>query len=118
VLKKSAFRKLIFLPWTISVLLLCIGSLINFHQNRIWHKPLLPEFVGYKRDNEKRSVAADLPSLSHPNHFHLIVSDAVLNPANARLIFYIIAFVPVSYQILPPVIPVPVIHGLRAPPVA
>lgn len=45
------------------VLFLCIqalavgviifGSLINFHQYKIWGKPLIPAFTGYKRDVEK-----------------------------------------------------------------
>ncbi|MCX6243735.1 MAG: hypothetical protein NTU98_03440 [Bacteroidetes bacterium] len=57
-------RKLIFLPWAISVAILCIGSLINFHQYRIWHKPLMPEFVATKRESEKSLKTLDLHSFS------------------------------------------------------
>lgn len=32
---------------------LSVGSLVNFHQYKIWGKPLLVEMIGYKRDNEK-----------------------------------------------------------------
>jgi hypothetical protein len=39
----------------IAVAIICFGSLINFHQYKIWGKPLIPNFVGYKRDIEKYS---------------------------------------------------------------
>jgi len=44
---------------TVAAAILCFGSLINFHQYKIWGKPLIPTFVGYKRDVEKniRTVA-------------------------------------------------------------
>ena len=38
-----------------AVAIICLGSLINFHQYKIWGKPLIPNFVGYKRDIEKYS---------------------------------------------------------------
>jgi len=38
-----------------AVAIICFGSLINFHQYKIWGKPLIPNFVGYKRDVEKFS---------------------------------------------------------------
>jgi hypothetical protein len=40
------------LPWGVAALMLCIGSLINFHQYRIWHHPLLPQLVAHKKDIE------------------------------------------------------------------
>jgi hypothetical protein len=30
-----------------------IGSLVNFHQHKIWGKPLLPQFMCTKRDKEQ-----------------------------------------------------------------
>lgn len=36
-----------------AVALITLGSLINFHQYKIWGKPLIPQIVGYKRDLEK-----------------------------------------------------------------
>ena len=36
-----------------AVAIICLGSLINFHQYKIWGKPLIPQFVGLKRDVEK-----------------------------------------------------------------
>lgn len=42
--------RFVFLLWAISVCLLCVGSLINFHQNKIWGKPLISGFVAVKRE--------------------------------------------------------------------
>ncbi|MBL7138658.1 MAG: hypothetical protein ISS17_07790 [Bacteroidales bacterium] len=45
---------LIFLPvWIIPVLLITCGSLINFHQNRIWGKQLMPHSFVTPRDKTK-----------------------------------------------------------------
>jgi hypothetical protein len=51
-----------------AVAIICFGSLINFHQYKIWGKPLIPNFVGYKRDIEKYSKTASFSKLSHANH--------------------------------------------------
>ncbi len=45
---------LIFLPiWVIPVFLITFGSLINFHQNRIWGEQLLPYSFVTPRDKAK-----------------------------------------------------------------
>ena len=45
---------LIFLPiWIIPVFLITFGSLINFHQNRIWGKQLMPHSFVAPRDKAK-----------------------------------------------------------------
>jgi hypothetical protein len=45
---------LFFLPiWIIPVFLITFGSLINFHQNRIWGKQLLPYSFVTPRDKAK-----------------------------------------------------------------
>jgi len=45
---------LIFLPiWIIPVFLITFGSLINFHQNKIWGKQLLPYSFVTPRDKAK-----------------------------------------------------------------
>ncbi|MBE0646569.1 MAG: hypothetical protein IH596_02175 [Bacteroidales bacterium] len=45
---------LIFLPiWIIPVFLITFGSLINFHQNKIWGKQLLPYSFVTPRDKTK-----------------------------------------------------------------
>lgn len=53
-----------------AVAIICFGSLINFHQYKIWGKPLIPNFVGYKRDIEKYSKALSFSNLSR-DHQHL-----------------------------------------------
>lgn len=45
---------LIFLPiWIIPVFLITFGSLINFHQNKIWGKQLMPHSFVTPRDKAK-----------------------------------------------------------------
>jgi len=58
-----------------AVAIICLGSLINFHQYKIWGKPLIPNFVGYKRDIEKYSRTLSFSKLSREkqqlqNDFH------------------------------------------------
>ena len=51
--------------------IICLGSLINFHQYKIWGKPLIPNFIGYKRDVEKYSKTLSLSKYSSDNkQFH------------------------------------------------
>ncbi|MFZ4520365.1 MAG: hypothetical protein ACOYNC_01595 [Bacteroidales bacterium] len=50
-----------------AVAIICLGSLINFHQYKIWGKPLIPNFVGYKRDIEKYSKTLSYAKLSRDN---------------------------------------------------
>ena len=54
-----------------AVAIICFGSLINFHQYKIWGKPLIPNFVGYKRDIEKYSKTLSFSKLTRTNqHIH------------------------------------------------
>ncbi len=48
-----------------AVAIICFGSLINFHQYKIWGKPLIPNFIGYKRDIEKYSKALSFSKQGH-----------------------------------------------------
>jgi hypothetical protein len=43
-----------------------IGSLVNFHQHKIWGKPLIPELVFNKRDKEKSQVLQKQTRVSAP----------------------------------------------------
>jgi hypothetical protein len=52
-----------------AVAIICFGSLINFHQYKIWGKPLIPSFVGYKRDIEKYSKVLSFSKFSRNDHF-------------------------------------------------
>ncbi len=49
--------------WTISALMLCIGSLIHFHQWKIYHKPLVSDVVVTKREQE--NIVKDLSADNH-----------------------------------------------------
>ena len=50
---KIGFRFIFLVLIGISTSIITFGSLINFHQYKIWGKPLIPEFVGYKSDHDK-----------------------------------------------------------------
>jgi len=116
--RKSIFRKLIFLPWSISVFLLCTGSLINFHQYHIWHRPLLPEFVAYKRESEKMLDHVSLQNFSHPTPVHFILLDAVCSSVLEFRSCLDFVFQPDTFASCIPVLLKPGIHGLRAPPLS
>jgi len=47
---------------SLAVCIIVFGSIINFHQYKIWGKPLIPQFVGIKRDIDKATK-----DLSHGN---------------------------------------------------
>ncbi|MCX6248739.1 MAG: hypothetical protein NTW10_13525 [Bacteroidetes bacterium] len=116
--RKSILRKLIFFPLTIAAFLLCTGSLINFHQYRIWHRPLILEFVAYKRDSEKTAGQFGVKDFAHPNPVHFISLDAIFSsfvefPACS------VRFSPVlTFSSRIPELLRHGIHGLRAPPLA
>ncbi|MEI8005238.1 MAG: hypothetical protein WCI48_03455 [Bacteroidota bacterium] len=38
---------------SLAICIIVFGSIINFHQYKIWGKPLIPQFVGIKRDIDK-----------------------------------------------------------------
>jgi hypothetical protein len=113
--RKSTFRKLIFIPLTIAAFLLCTGSLINFHQNRIWHKPLLPELVADKRDSEKILKNLSQTFTSHPAQVPFILYNAICSPK-----FDLLASSESAFQTRILSFPVPAISpgsfSLRGPP--
>ncbi len=46
-------RKIFVFLWAVSVLWIMTGSLINFHQYKIWKRPLNIQLIAVKRDKEK-----------------------------------------------------------------
>ena len=67
------FKPFLFL-WAVAILWICIGSLVNFHQHKIWGTPLLPELLYAKRDKEQsvditKLITQDIPK--HHNPFTL-----------------------------------------------
>jgi len=52
----SVLRKLILLGWALAVVWIYLGNLVNFHQNRIWGKQLIPVACYSTRAKEKDST--------------------------------------------------------------
>jgi len=69
-------KAILFFMMGIAVAILSVGSLINFHQYKIWHKPLIPKLIGYKRDNEKMTKVVLLTKTFKENNLiNKIASD-------------------------------------------
>jgi hypothetical protein len=63
-MKISAGTKRAFiLFWAASIAWIYIGLLVNFHQHRIWHRELIPQFLAAKSHTEK-SLKAFIPGKS------------------------------------------------------
>jgi len=54
---------------SLAIAIIVFGSLINFHQYKIWGKPLIPQFVGIKRDADKATKILSGDDLSLKNNF-------------------------------------------------
>jgi hypothetical protein len=101
--------------------IICLGSLINFHQYKIWGKPLIPQFVGIKRDVEKSTkeilaAKSDIGSTLFQKQFNTLPGHlpvACFRHSCGTGIFIILDL---SAKV-PDAIP-PGSSGLRAPPVA
>jgi hypothetical protein len=52
--------KLFILSWALAAFWLSAGSLVNFHQWKIWGKPLLPQAVMSKREQELSAKTLDI----------------------------------------------------------
>jgi len=52
----SVLRKMLLIGWAFAVLWIYVGNLVNFHQNRIWGKQLIP--VAYSSTRVKEKDAA------------------------------------------------------------
>jgi hypothetical protein len=104
-----------------AVAIICFGSLINFHQYKIWGKPLIPNFVGYKRDIEKYTKTISFSKLLRDrqhfqNDFHSadcdfsIDSHRILSGPGSLFIFNLCLATPVSNRVSS--------CGLRGPPIS
>jgi hypothetical protein len=49
----SVLRKFILIGWAVAVVWIYMGNLVNFHQNRIWGKQLIPVACSSTRSKEK-----------------------------------------------------------------
>jgi hypothetical protein len=117
-IRKSVLRKLILIPMLTSVFMLCTGSLINFHQYRIWHKPLMPELVAYKRDNEKAPAQINPHQHAFSAPCDLIPWLAGISTASHAVLLPSSHFTYSSFCRCAPPDRIITDHGLRAPPVA
>ena len=103
----------------VAVAIITLGSLINFHQYKIWGKPLIPNFIGYKRDIEKNARTFSIEKQSgNTGPDHSIGTDFVALIAGEQIpapYFRTIA----GYSCCDtPALPVPILAegGLRGPP--
>lgn len=64
----------------LAVSVISIGSLINFHQYKIWGKPLIREFDGIKRENDKSGKTLQVQQVS-VDHANFLTTTACLNNA-------------------------------------
>ena len=58
--------------WAAAILWIYVGSLVNFHQHKIWGKALLPQLLYAKRDKEhtidyNKLIKPDPPKDINPN---------------------------------------------------
>ncbi len=107
--------RFVFLLWAISVCLLCVGSLINFHQNKIWGKPLISGFVAIKREAD-HSVIKMSPD---DNGFHGFDSPDAVFISNQTFDCYPAFVVLLTTQDFPFIkLCATPPGGLRAPPVS
>ena len=104
----------------IAVAIICLGSLINFHQYKIWGKPLIPTFIGYKRDIEKYSKTFSYSKFSRNDHVtqqHFSGPDAVIAPEVVIVSYGTISSILTDYSREIPISFRTCSCGLRAPPV-
>jgi hypothetical protein len=85
-------KKIFFCLWAISVLWIMIGSLVNFHQYKIWHKPLLAQFMTTKREKEQTLDISKLlnDDLNHSTVFGsgiLSTGTGFFNPSSVQYIY-------------------------------
>lgn len=103
----------------VAVAIITLGSLINFHQYKIWGKPLIPNFIGYKRDVEKntRTFACEKmsgnsgsDSAAGASFDALITGEQIPAPFHRIVSGYILSDAPA------PPVPILATGGLRGPP--
>jgi hypothetical protein len=119
--RRSIAETLLFhLLMGIAVTILSVGSLINFHQYKIWHKPLIPKLIAYKRDHEDlakiiflaKNLQKDSPVQKITGDFGSAVlpcENSISFSLTGHSLSYHSTFYDYSRQLLPST-------GLRAPP--
>jgi len=72
-LTSKIIKSFLFL-WAAAILWIYIGSLVNFHQHKIWGRPLLPQLLYAKREKEQsvdfnKLLKPDIPKVFNPENF-------------------------------------------------
>jgi hypothetical protein len=107
--------------WAASILWIYVGSLVNFHQHKIWGKALLPQLLYAKRDKEhsidfNKLIKPDIPKDINPCNLDYFTGIPV-SPSTEYLIFsFSASFVLTAETIL--VKRFISSDGLRAPPLS
>ena len=102
---------LILLPiWVIPVFLITFGSLINFHQNRIWGEQLLPYSFVTPRDKAKVLKIQDIKN-NFTDFFVSETQDETLVYQPVVQVSYTVSFDQPGFRFLDT-------SGVRGPPVA
>jgi hypothetical protein len=107
--------------WAAAILWIYIGSLVNFHQHKIWGRPLLPQLLYAKRDKEHsidfhKLIKPDLPRDINPCNFDHFIG----TPASLSTEYFINSsstnkILPVKFVLVKRLISS---DGLRAPPLS
>jgi len=76
----SILRKAILIGWAVAVVWIYLGNLVNFHQNRIWGKQLIPVACSSTRVKEKDDASfvkndSKLKSFDSGQHFDFTAPD-------------------------------------------
>jgi hypothetical protein len=106
--------------WAAAILWIYIGSLVNFHQHKIWGRPLLPQLLYAKRDKEQsidynKLIKPDFPKDINPGGFDYFAGITAAPPSGP--------LDPASFSCITTATIIPLerfasSNGLRAPPLS
>jgi hypothetical protein len=106
--------------WATAVLFICIGSLVNFHQHKIWGKALLPQLLYTKRDKEKSLdlLKSFKPGISNGHTIYKVIDFATIQDQPSILTAFCIQdLINGDFLFIPDLQQFP-LTSLRGPPVA
>jgi hypothetical protein len=107
--------------WAAAILWIYIGSLVNFHQHKIWGRPLLPQLLYAKRDKEQsidfcKLLNPDFPKDINPGNFD---NFSGISSSSANGNYYLTSFLTIISAYRPAVTERFISsNGLRAPPLS
>jgi hypothetical protein len=95
----SFLRKTILVGWAFAIVWIYVGNLVNFHQNRIWGKQLIPVACYSTRAKEKDGVSTVKNNNSFKNYLPGLHFDFSVPDQQASIIPFIEYFL--TYSVLP-----------------